>query len=171
MAKSTAVGRAAKSTTISAKTARGRAKKTPVAHSGEGDDQLSMGAHVGGAFSEPESRPPEPEIVVVADATETRDGGDHHEQVTQPERRLGLDAAKMFFDAVWYRETYEDVRHSGVDPVQHYMTFGYLEGRNPNAAFSTLGYIAANPDIANAGINAFLHYILHGASEGRPTGS
>lgn len=182
MAKSAAAGRAAKSATAPVKSTRGRPKKASGAKSAAArskasddaafDDDYAPDTHVPGALAgseTPASHTPEPEISRLAEAAEVRDAVEQRDQSTQASRRHDLDPAKMFFDAVWYRDAYEDVRLSGVDPVQHYMTFGYLEGRNPNAAFSTLGYMAANPDLANAGINAFLHYILHGAAEGRST--
>ncbi|WP_025885574.1 hypothetical protein [Asaia prunellae] len=73
----------------------------------------------------------------------------------------------LYFDASWYLETYPDVGACGIDAVEHFLTHGYLEGRNPNGHFNVLEYIAANPDIPLT-INPFLHFIMHGAAEGRP---
>lgn len=72
----------------------------------------------------------------------------------------------MFFDAVWYLIAYPDVGACGMDAVEHFMTHGYLEGRDPNAYFSVARYMEANPDIPLT-INPFLHFIMHGAAEGR----
>ena len=38
------------------------------------------------------------------------------------------------------------------------MTFGWSEGRDPSAAFDTLGYLMNNPDVAAANINPLEHY-------------
>ena len=43
--------------------------------------------------------------------------------------------APEFFDARYYCDRYPDVRESDFDPYEHYMTFGIIEGRRPNATF------------------------------------
>ena len=43
-------------------------------------------------------------------------------------RRAGI------FDASWYRNKYSDVGTSGMDPLRHYVKYGFAEGRAPNAA-------------------------------------
>jgi len=73
----------------------------------------------------------------------------------------------FIFDSEWYLESYPDV--AGVDPVQHFLNYGYAEGRNPNPYFSCAAYLEANPDVANASINPFTHFVFYGAKEGRPT--
>ncbi|WP_332362786.1 MULTISPECIES: hypothetical protein [Asaia] len=84
-----------------------------------------------------------------------------------PSPASGYPTEALYFDAAWYLETYPDVSACGIDPVEHFMTHGYLEGRDPNGSFSVAEYIAANPDIPLT-INPFLHFIMHGAAEGRP---
>jgi hypothetical protein len=71
------------------------------------------------------------------------------------------------FDPNYYLLTYPDVARAGVDPYQHYLTFGWKEGRNPDAYFSTTGYLNANPDVKAAGVNPLLHYDQSGWREGR----
>ncbi|ACA20756.1 conserved hypothetical protein [Methylobacterium sp. 4-46] len=71
------------------------------------------------------------------------------------------------FDPVFYLATYPDVAEHGCDPLEHYLTFGWKEGRDPSAQFSTSGYLSANPDVAEAGINPLVHYRMHGLAEGR----
>ena len=41
----------------------------------------------------------------------------------------------MYFDSQWYLQAYPDVLACGMDAVEHFMTHGYLEGRDPNAFF------------------------------------
>ena len=43
-------------------------------------------------------------------------------------RRAGI------FDADWYRSKYCDVGTSGMNPLRHYVKYGFAEGRAPNAA-------------------------------------
>ena len=42
-----------------------------------------------------------------------------------------------FFDVAWYLERYDDVRMSGMDPAEHYLLFGWKEGRLPSLGFRT----------------------------------
>ena len=60
-----------------------------------------------------------------------------------------------------------DVAAAGVDPFQHYETFGWKEGRNPNAYFDVNGYLANYPDVAAAHVNPLDHYDPCGWNEGR----
>ncbi|MBF0877895.1 hypothetical protein HKD21_13770 [Gluconobacter cerevisiae] len=71
------------------------------------------------------------------------------------------------FDACWYLETYPDVRDAGIDPLEHYMTVGWREGRNPSPAFDTQFYLHANPDVVKADLNPLEHFVGTGQAEGR----
>ena len=37
------------------------------------------------------------------------------------------------FDAAWYLQRYPDIAEAGVDPFEHYLLWGWREGRNPSA--------------------------------------
>ena len=74
------------------------------------------------------------------------------------------------FDPDWYRVAYPDVAASGLDPLEHYLTFGAAEGRNPCVLFDTRWYVETYPDVAESGMNPLKHYIEHGAAEGRDPG-
>jgi hypothetical protein len=76
-------------------------------------------------------------------------------------------ASSSFFDAEWYLARYPDVAASGVDPVRHYLEFGWREGRNPSPLFSTKDYLKANKDVAEQDINPLFHYLEYGQVEGR----
>ncbi len=78
-------------------------------------------------------------------------------------------ATDPLFDAAYYLAANSDVRAAGVDPRQHYFSFGWKEGRNPDAFFDTRYYLAQNPDVAAAKVNPLLHYMGFGKSEGRMT--
>ena len=70
-------------------------------------------------------------------------------------------------DRAYYLGQYDDIRVSFTDPVAHYHQVGWLEGRNPNAWFSTRDYLDANPDVKAAGIDPLLHFQTIGWKEGR----
>ena len=44
------------------------------------------------------------------------------------------------FDEDWYRQTYPDVEQSGLGAIEHYLTIGAREGRNPGPLFDTAYY-------------------------------
>jgi hypothetical protein len=71
------------------------------------------------------------------------------------------------FDAEFYLDANPDVTASGRDPVEHFLTIGWREGRDPTRDFSVDDYLELNPDIAAAGLNPFAHYVAAGQSEGR----
>ena len=68
---------------------------------------------------------------------------------------------------VRWRESVAAMAAAGVDPLQHYLTYGWKEGRDPSANFDTKAYLAANPDVAAAGVNPLEHFLQYGAGEGR----
>ena len=63
------------------------------------------------------------------------------------------------FDAAYYCSTYPEIVHSGVDPLIHFMTIGWVEGRDPSPDFSTSYYLLQNEDIRKAGLNPYVHYL------------
>lgn len=80
----------------------------------------------------------------------------------QRNRRDMEDMAKLigpFVDEVFYLNAYPDVRGAGVDPAYHYAAFGWREGRDPSAHFSTDAYCARHPDIAAKGQNPLAHFL------------
>ena len=75
--------------------------------------------------------------------------------------------ASPLVDDLFYYGSNKDVWRDGMDADTHYAQFGWKEGRNPNAEFSTTGYLAANPDVAAANVNPLTHYDTFGWREGR----
>lgn len=71
------------------------------------------------------------------------------------------------FDPVYYLFTYPDVRIADIDPLKHFMKFGWKEGRNPSEGFNTQFYLNTYPDVRAEGINPLIHYICFGKREGR----
>jgi serralysin len=71
------------------------------------------------------------------------------------------------FDAQYYLQHNPDVAAAGVDPLAHFNTHGWREGRNPNALFDTERYLTTYGDVAAANVNPFDHFNTFGWREGR----
>ena len=67
----------------------------------------------------------------------------------------------------WYLQRYPDVAANHQDPIDHYLLFGFKEGRDPNPLFDTDWYLSQNPDVAESGVNPLQHYMEYGVKEGR----
>lgn len=71
------------------------------------------------------------------------------------------------FDLAFYEGGNGDVAEAGAEPLEHFLTTGWKEGRDPNPGFSVKDYLESYPDVAAAGINPFYHFLAAGRSEGR----
>lgn len=71
------------------------------------------------------------------------------------------------FDEKYYLDKYPDVKSSKIDPLDHYLYFGYREGRNPGRLFDNNFYLNEYPDVKKSGINPLIHYVEHGMKENR----
>jgi glycosyltransferase involved in cell wall biosynthesis len=71
------------------------------------------------------------------------------------------------FDVDWYLNEYPDVRASGVEPVLHFVKYGWRMGRNPSPRFSVSKYLEFHYDVYTNKVNPLLHYIRYGSEEGR----
>lgn len=80
---------------------------------------------------------------------------------------LDLVRSSLLFDRDWYLESYPDVAEAGIDPLRHYMTVGWREGRDPGPFFSTLAYLRAHADVRRSAGNPLLHFVEFGQHEGR----
>ena len=90
--------------------------------------------------------------------------------VARPMPRLSAEHGAQLraaFDEAYYLAAYPELGALDGGAFEHYMTIGWLEGRNPNREFSTNYYLATNREIADAGLNPFQHYVLHGKAEMR----
>ena len=76
-------------------------------------------------------------------------------------------AGDITFNTDYYLEQNPDVAEAGDNPLQHYLEFGWREGRDPNPVFDTSYYLEQNPDVAEAGVNPLQHYFEFGFLEGR----
>ena len=68
------------------------------------------------------------------------------------------------FDPKYYLKTYPKVAPKS-DAVQHYLTHGAVENKNPSKLFNTRYYLANNPDVAKSGINPLVHFCKYGRYE------
>ena len=80
---------------------------------------------------------------------------------------IHLDDGNPLVNDLFYFANNKDVWDAGIDAEAHYNTFGWLEGRDPSALFSTNGYLSANADVRAAGINPLIHFDQFGWKEGR----
>ena len=77
----------------------------------------------------------------------------------RPER-AALEDMQLCVDRVWYSETYTDVAPTGLDPVEHFIQRGALEGRRPNRFFDPIWYVQRYQEAA--GQLPILHYATKG---------
>jgi glycosyltransferase involved in cell wall biosynthesis len=72
-----------------------------------------------------------------------------------------------WFDPDFYRRTNPDLFGTAGELLDHYLTRGWHDGRDPCDWFSTTFYLSRYTDIREAGLNPFLHYLTYGREEGR----
>ena len=93
------------------------------------------------------------------------------ERLFNTDKEMKKDIALLYtsnlFDAKWYLECYEDVVASGLDPAEHYLKFGFKEGRQPGPNFDGNWYLSHYSDVAKKGANPLIHFIKYGQAEGR----
>jgi len=51
--------------------------------------------------------------------------------------------------------------------LDHYLAFGWAEGRDPGPYFDSSRYLGDHPDVAAAGVEPMAHYLMFGTGEGR----
>lgn len=76
------------------------------------------------------------------------------------------------FDAAFYADCNPDLSGSGIDLLEHYILFGWREGRDPARWFSTKFYRETYSRAADHDIDPLSHYLIWGKSNGfRPNPS
>lgn len=78
-----------------------------------------------------------------------------------------IDRVNIYFDSNYYLSHNADVEFSGVDPLWHYLNFGWKEKRNPCEWFDVDFYLSENRDVSISSIEPFSHYLSDGVKEGR----
>jgi glycosyltransferase involved in cell wall biosynthesis len=79
---------------------------------------------------------------------------------------LALVRESGLLDVAWYRDINADVPAAKDDPMGHFMSQGWREGRWPNPYFDTAHYLRQNREVARTGGNPLVHYISHGEKAG-----
>lgn len=74
---------------------------------------------------------------------------------------LSSNVLNKSIDEKWYFNQYPDAKTSGLSAVEHYLTIGWKEGKNPNSDFDTNSYLEKNPDVKEAGVCPLLHHITY----------
>ena len=72
-----------------------------------------------------------------------------------------------FFDAHYYRLHNPSLWFSRQNLLKHYLTIGWLEGKNPSVMFDGNKYLSVYPDVAKAGKNPLIHFLCYGMKEKR----
>ncbi|MDF1872307.1 glycosyltransferase family 4 protein [Vannielia sp.] len=80
-------------------------------------------------------------------------------------RSADLDLMRAHFDPDYYRATNPDLPANITDPLLHFATVGWIEGRDPCAEFSVSFYLKENRDLASNPANPFLDFLRHGHRE------
>jgi len=73
------------------------------------------------------------------------------------------------FDYGYYLTNNPDVRLLGMDPLIHYLCYGFKEGRKPDPNFDGNYYLQSYDDVINSNLNPLVHYCLYGMKEDRKT--
>lgn len=83
------------------------------------------------------------------------------------QKAVELIKKSKYFNKNYYLENNPDIKERGIDPLVHYLFYGYEEGRNPSKYFNNDLYLEKYDDVKKAGINPLIHFILFGKYEGR----
>ena len=71
------------------------------------------------------------------------------------------------FNGKWYLKQYPEVAKSGQNPISHYLSIGWKEGKNPSYLFNGNAYLDLYQDVKKANVCPLLHYIRDGKNEHR----
>ena len=65
------------------------------------------------------------------------------------------------FDRDYYLRNNLDVARECMNPIEHYVRYGWREGRNPCDSFDTGRYLVKHPQIVQENINPLYHYLIN----------
>jgi glycosyltransferase involved in cell wall biosynthesis len=71
------------------------------------------------------------------------------------------------FDEEYYLDSNPDIKDAGISAIEHYMNYGWKEGRSPTDWFDVTYYLETYKDVKNENIEPFEHYISTGKLENR----
>ncbi|MHB2208474.1 glycosyltransferase [Methylobacterium sp. CM6257] len=81
-------------------------------------------------------------------------------------RRREIEASGLFSSA-HYLEINPDVAAGGLDPLEHYLRYGWKERRSISEDFDHAAYFAANPDLDPTTTDPLAHWVENGIRERR----
>src|SRR3954465_2902291 len=61
------------------------------------------------------------------------------------------------FSTEFYLSNYSDIAAAEVDPFEHFLHYGFQEGRCPNPYFEPLWYLKNNPDVQEVQEQPLVH--------------
>lgn len=82
------------------------------------------------------------------------------------ERHVIAEAGSNLFDGEYYLDRNPDVRCAGMPPLEHYLRYGWREGRAPNPRFDDGFYRAETGLDADRPVSALAHFLVIGQREG-----
>lgn len=85
----------------------------------------------------------------------------------QPPVEFLLAEKTALFNEKYYMEHNRDLAGMSMKPIEHFMNFGWAEGREPSGLFSVRDYNNFNPDIKAAHVQPLAHFVTAGILEGR----
>lgn len=93
----------------------------------------------------------------------------HHNKPKNKNSYFDMNLVKNsgLFDSAQYLRSNPDVATAGIDPIEHYLSNGWQEGRYIGPLFDADYYLKMNPDVKASGMNPLLHFIKFGRAEGR----
>ncbi len=75
------------------------------------------------------------------------------------------------FDERYYLLHNPDVRRADIDPLKHFMKYGWKEGRNPSEDFDIQLYLQSKPSLLSADINPLVDYLRSGGAPANQVGT
>ena len=99
-----------------------------------------------------------PRLFSILLTAEIRDASD-----ISPEIQAHAAAIANIFDPFFYLTEYQDIAREGVNPLLHYVTYGYREKRRPTLLFDT-DYYQEIVKLSTG--DPLMHYVLKGADAG-----
>ncbi len=75
------------------------------------------------------------------------------------------------FDEKYYLLHNPDVRRADVDPLMHFVKYGWKEGRNPSEDFDIQLYLQSKPSLLSADINPLVDYLRSGGAPANQVGT
>lgn len=68
---------------------------------------------------------------------------------------------KTIWDPAYYLDANQDVAKAGISPIEHYIKYGWKEGRRPSKSCATSDYLQLNVDCLQQGISPLEHYYVY----------